>query len=527
MQSALAYLEVVRSRGERRLELQRVYRHLKNREFFLLAYARLYAHDGALTPGTDPNDTVDAMSLARIDDIIKSLDEGTYQWKPAKRITIRKANGELRPLGLPGWNDKLLQHVLHMVLSAYYEPQFSPSSHGFRPERGCHTALQNILFHWKGTKWFIEGDIRGCFDTIDHDKLLAIIARNIRDERLMKLLRDMLDAGYLEDWRYNETYSGVPQGGVISPLLANIFLNELDAYIEQTLIPRYTRGEERRVNPDYTRVQQAALKAKKAGDVARYRELKQAQRQLPYGQPDDPEYRRLKYVRYADDFLLGYVGPHDEAEEIKHAIGDYLQATLGLTLPADKTLITHATEARARFLGYDVGMAKCDTRMSGTRRSINGQPVLQVPQDIANSWKGRYMRRNKPWHRTELLGNSDHDIVMTYGMEFQGLVNYYVLAYDVASKLYPVKYVYKQSLAKTLATKHKRSVTWVFSKYQRISEDGIKTIVVETPREGKKPLIAKFGAKPIRFDKRAVIRDQKARLWPGRTELVDDGPRLT
>ena len=217
MQSAQTYLEVVRSRGERRLELRRVYRNLKNRELFLLAYAKLYANDGALTPGAELKDTVDAMSLKRIDDMITALDTGTYQWKPTRRIYIPKKNGQ-RPLGIPSWSDKLLQEVLRMVLTAYYEPQFSLASHGFRPGHGCHTALQSILSGWKGTKWFIEGDIKGCFDHINHDKLLEIMGRNIKDERLIKLLRGMLDAGYLEDWVYKHTYSGVPQGGVVEYL---------------------------------------------------------------------------------------------------------------------------------------------------------------------------------------------------------------------------------------------------------------------------------------------------------------------
>ena len=519
MQSAQVYLEVVRHRGERRLELRKVYRHLKNQEFFLQAYAKLYANAGALTPGADPQDTVDAMSLKRIGDIVRTLEKGTYQWKPVRRIYIPKKNGQQRPLGIPSWSDKLLQEVLRIVLSAYYEPQFSPASHGFRPGHGCHTALQDILSGWKGTKWFIEGDIRGCFDNISHNKLLAIISRNIKDERLMKLLKGMLDAGYLEDWTYYPTYSGVPQGGVLSPLLTNIFLNELDMYIEQTLLPPYTKGEDRHVNPEYARITQNLHNAKKAGDVECYRELKKRQQSLPSKMTDDPNYRRLHYCRYADDFLLGFVGPRHEAEDIKHKIGEFLQ-TLGLTLSEEKTLITHATDEHARFLGYEVSMAQEDTCKRRKQRSVNGCPVLQVPHQTAKTWQTRYTRKGKPQHRTELLQRSDHDIVVTFDVELQGLVNYYTLAHDVAVKLYPVKWAYQQSLVKTLAYKHQQSVAWVYRKYKRKTEEGVTAIVVETPREGKKPLIAKFGAKPICFDKRAVVTDLKAVLWPSRNELV-------
>ncbi len=519
MQDALTYLEVVRSRGERRLELRRVYRNLQNRELFLRAYAKLYANEGALTPGTNPEDTVDAMSLQKIDDIVAALEAGTYRWKPVRRTHIPKKNGKLRPLGVPNWSDKLLQEVIRMVLAAYYEPQFSDASHGFRPGRGCHTALQSILFNWKGTKWFIEGDIRGCFDNIDHGILLQVVGRSIKDERFRKLLRGMLEAGYLEDWQYHATYSGTPQGGIVSPLLANILLNELDTYIEQELIPQCTRGERRRINPAYQRLTKAMRKAKEEGNVERYKELSRERQTLPYGDPEDPEYRRLKYVRYADDFLLGIVGPKAEAVEIKRKIGDFLRA-IGLTMSEEKTLVTHATDGRARFLGYEVHMAQGNSRKRDGIRSINGTPILNVPQDVAQEWTARFTRGGKPYHRTELLYRSDYDIVWTYAVEFRGLVNYYRLAHDVAAKMYSLKWVMQQSLVKTLAVKHKRKPTWVYRKHSRVLDNGIRALVVEVPREGQEPLVVKFGDKPIRFDKWAVIQDEKAQAFPGRREIV-------
>ena len=224
MQEAQRYLEIVRSRGARRLKLSRVYHNLQNPELFIRAYAKLSSNKGALTEGTDPGDTIDGMSVTRIQGVLDDLKAGRYQWKPVRRTYIAKKNGKLRALGIPSWRDKLLQEVLKEVLTAYYEPQFSDHSHGFRPDRGCHTALEDIRLTWKGTKWFVEGDIRGCFDNINHDALMAVIGRDIRDQRLLKLLKGLLDAGYMEDWKYFQTYSGTPQGGVISPLLANISL---------------------------------------------------------------------------------------------------------------------------------------------------------------------------------------------------------------------------------------------------------------------------------------------------------------
>ena len=519
MQNAQAYLEVVRSRGKRRLELSRVYRNLKNRELFLMAYAKLYANAGALTPGTDAKDTADGMSLKRIDKIIAALDAGLYEWTPVRRVHIPKQNGKLRPLGLPSWSDKLLQEVLRMVLTAYYEPQFSEASHGFRPERGCHTALQNINERWQGIKWFIEGDIKGCYDNIDHTKLLEVMGRKIKDNRLMKLLRGLLDAGYYEAWTYHQTYSGVPQGGVLSPLLMNILLNELDEYVEQTLIPKYTRGKARQGNPEYQQIQGRIQYAKRKGDKATYQILRQQRNELSSGLANDDSFRRLKYVRYADDVLLGFIGPKQEAEEIKQELKAGLQ-TIGLEMSEEKTLITHATSERARFLGYEVEMVQCNTKHTKGRRSVNGHPALHVPVDVVLKSKARYTTRGKPRHRAELMAYSDYDIVMKYSVEFQGLANYYLLAGDVSMKMHSVKWSCEQSLVKTLADKHKKPITWVYRKYKRTTEEGVTAIVVEVPREGKKPLIAKFGANPISIDKRATIHDVKAKIWTHDSELV-------
>ena len=519
MRDAQRYLELVRSRGERSLELKRVYRNLQNKELFLMAYTKLYANEGALTPGTDPEDTVDGMSLQRIEAIIADLQAGTYQWKPVRRTYVPKRNGQQRPLGVTSWTAKLLQEVIRLILNAYYEPQFSDTSHGFRPGRGCHTALRDILDKWRGVKWFIEGDLEKCFDKIGHQELLSVIKRTIKDERLLKLLKGMLEAGYMEEWRYHQTYSGVPQGNVLSPLLANIFLNELDTYIETILIPQYTKGRQRRVNPAYNRLSQAIYKAKVRGEYDLYRKLVKERRTLPSKMTHDPQYRRLRYCRYADDILLGFMGPKAEAIEIKHKLSTYL-ASIGLTLSDEKTLITHATTERARFLGYDVYMAHGNSRLCNKRRSINGTPMLSVPPEVVKEWKARRMRKGKPYHRTELLNNSDYDIVLTYNLEFQGLANYYALAHDVAKKLYPVKWIYLQSLVKTLAAKHKQKATWVYKKYYHKLKNGLKAIVVTIEREDKAPLVTRFGAKPIHFDRNAILNDTILSSKPARNDLA-------
>lgn len=295
------FLEIVHRVGSQGYELRKVYRRIQDRELFLIAYGNLYANKGAMTAGVDPNDTVDGMSLDRIDDIIAKLKNGTYVWQPVKRIEIPKKNGKKRPLGIAPFRDKLLQEVIRMVLEGYYEPQFSDFSHGFRPNRGCHTALSHIYHNWKGTKWFIEGDIKGCFDNIDHEILLAIIGRKIKDQKLLKLLRKMLEAGYMQDWKYHQTYSGTPQGGVISPILSNIMLNELDQFIENELLPAYNRGKRKADNKEYKQLSAEIRKARRCGNKELCQELLRQRRKLPSQDPNDPLYRRLKYMRYADD----------------------------------------------------------------------------------------------------------------------------------------------------------------------------------------------------------------------------------
>ncbi len=528
MTFAQKYLGIVHYRGERGLELRKVYRNLQQRDLFLTAYGHLSANQGATTGGIDPEDTIDGMSLARIDKIIANLRTGTYQWQPVRRTTIPKKNHKRRPIGISVWSDKLLQEVIRMVLVAYYEPRFSKHSHGFRPGRGCHTALREIYTTWTGTKWFIEGDICTCFDEIDRNILLGIIRRDVKDDRFLKLLRGMLEAGYLQDWHYHQTYSGTPQGNGASPILANIMLHELDKFVEQELRPQYNRGKQRRCNPKYQHLTREMRKAKENGDRDRYQRLKRERRLTPSVDPYDPNYRRLRYIRYCDDFLLGWAGSRQEAQEIKQKIQAFLQ-NIGLTLSAEKTLITHATRGRARFLGYDIYIGRNDTKLTTnknqakrTGRSLNGQVVLSVPKEIANAWQNRVTKKGKPSHRPDLLPCSDYEIIQTYGLEFQGLVNYYTMAHNVSTRLYPVKYTYQQSLVKTLANKHQQPSRWVYRKYAQRSEHGVKALIIEIPNPNNpdKPLTAKFGDKPIRFNPKVAITDNITQVFHGRNELV-------
>ncbi len=508
MQDAETVLAILRERGRKGLPCDELYRQMFNKSLYLLAYGNIYSNQGAMTPGPD-DETADGMSEGKIEEIIAAMRGERYPFAPVRRVYIPKKNGRLRPLGLPSWSDKLAGEVVRMLLEAYYEPQFSGRSHGFRRKKGCHTALREVQNTWTGTVWFVEGDIRDCFGQIDHEILLNIMAEKIHDNRFLRLIRNMLRAGYLEDWVHHETLSGTPQGGVVSPLLSNIYLHKLDEYAERVLIPQYTRGNRRKANPEYRQLAVQRQIALKEGDRAAARELEKRMRTLPSGDPMDPGYRRLSYIRYADDHLLGFTGPKAEAEEIKANLAAFLRETLALELNADKTLITHASTRAARFLGYEISVLRSSTKITNGRRSVNGRITLRAPRDVITAKCARYRRRGKPWHRSALQNLPDYDIVATYGAEYRGIVGYYLLAQDVW-RLNRLRWNAGTSMLKTLSAKHKSTVTKMAARYKAkvITDDGPRTCFeARRRREGKPDLVARFGGIPLKRDRRAVIRD--------------------
>jgi group II intron reverse transcriptase/maturase len=508
MQEAAVVLGVLRERGRKGLPCTQLYRQMFNKSLYLLAYGNIYPNQGAMTPGTS-GETADGMSEAKIGDIIEQMRHERYRFAPARRIWIPKKNGKLRPLGLPSWSGKLVGEVIRLLLEAIYEPGFSDQSHGFRKGRGCHTALRKIKETWTGTTWFIEGDIADCFGSLDHEIMLRILAEKISDERFLRLIRHMLKAGYLEDWQYHDTLSGCPQGGVVSPILSNIYLHELDEFVERELIPRYTRGTKRRDNLEYRRLFRKLRTARKADDRASARELAKELRTMPSRDPIDPGYRRLHYIRYADDHILGFIGPKAEAEQIKAELAAFLRETLGLELSQDKTLITHARSQPARFLGYHIIVQHCDTKRTGGRRVANGKIALRVPPDVIKAKTAPYRSHGKPWHRSRLQNLDDYDIVGIYGAEYRGIVNYYLLAQDVW-KLNQLRWYAETSMLKTLAAKHKSTVAKMAARHKTkvITADGTRTCFeARRHREGKKDLVARFGGIPLKRDRRAVITD--------------------
>jgi group II intron reverse transcriptase/maturase len=531
MRTADTILGLIRERGKKRLPLERVYKLLFNQDLYLKAYGKIYQNKGAMTHGVT-EETPDGMSLEKIDAIIEAIRYERYQWLPARRTYIPKKNGKKRPLGMPVWSDKLVQEVLRSLLEAYFEPQFSDHSHGFRPERGCHTALREIYRTWHGTTWFLEGDISQCFDKLSHELLLDILKKHIHDERFIRFIRELFDAGYVEDWTYNETLSGVPQGGIVSPILSNILLNELDTFVETVLLPKYNKGAKRKPNSEYHKLMKQAWDLRKQGKVEKAEELRKQAQMLPSMETNDPKYRRLKYIRYADDFLLGFAGPKTEAEEIKRQLKEFLQEELKLDLSEEKTLITHARSEAAKFLGYEITMLQNDTkrtkrRTNGTSpetmcRSINSAIGLQVPKDVIEEKCHRYMSKGKVMHRKELQQVSDYEIIMTYQLEYRGIVEYYRLAHNMI-QLRKLKGVMQTSLTKTLAAKHKLPVSKVYEKYgAKLVVEGKEYQVLQAKilRQDKKPLIASWGGVPLKWNIKATLQEQPQKFFGSkRTEL--------
>lgn len=468
---------------------ERLYRYLFSEEMFAVAYQRIYAKQGNMTPGTDGK-TIDEMSLERIERLIVSLKDESYQPHPARRVYIPKKNGKKRPLGIPSFEDKLVQEVVRLLLEAIYEGHFEGTSHGFRPHRSCHTALGMIQKSFAGAKWFIEGDIKGFFDNIDHNVLISILRERISDERFLRLIRKFLNAGYVEDWKYNKTYSGTPQGGIISPMLANIYLDKFDKYIKE-YAAKFRKGDRHSINPEYWRLNNKKnwlkKKLQKTSDEQIRKsylyEIAQLSKQMlstPHKDAMDADFRRMQYVRYADDFLISVIGSKSECETIKADITQFMREQLKLELSDEKTLITHAQD-KAKFLGYEIFIRKSDAvkrnKDGVLKRDFNGAVVLTLNSAVIqkklteyNALEVRNIDGKDIWWskpRRYMTPMKPEDILAQYNAETRGLYNYYSLAANVSKECASFAFIMKMSMFKTLGWKLNTSARKVRQKYQK------------------------------------------------------------
>ena len=492
--------------GEPVYKYKRLYRNLYNPEFYYLAYQNIYSSQGNMTKGADGK-TVDGMSIKRIESLIEKMRDFSYQPNPVRRVYIPKPNGKERPLGVPSVDDKLVQEIVRMILESIYEPTFSNLSHGFRPKRSCHTAMLNIRQKFKGAKWFIEGDVVGFFDNIDHHILVNLLRERIEDEHFIALIWKFLKAGYMEYEQYHKTYSGTPQGSIISPILSNIYLDKLDKYIEE-YIASFNKGNARKLNKEYSSIaDKRRWLQKQKFSKEEWKSLSDNERKeiitkvhsyssklasMSVVDHMDESFKRLSYVRYADDFICGVIGSKAEAIQIKEDIKQFLSVKLKVELSEEKTLITHGKE-KAKFLGYEVfvneSFDRSKMKNGNTARKYNGRVKIFVPKE---KWVKRLLEYGamkitnvhgkehyEPIHRNCMVNNDDLEILNQFNSEIRGMYNYYKIA-DNVSVLNDYYYIMSYSMYKTYAAKYKTHISNIRRKY------GVKKFAIPyTNKDGK------------------------------------------
>src|SRR6266480_3662006 len=459
----LEALGIISQQGKR---INGLFRLMEDPILWYEAYANIYSNDGAITKGVD-NTTLDGFSEKRVKSIIQRLTDGTYRFKPVRRTYILKANGKKRPLGISSGDDKLVQEVVRSILERIYEPVFDDHSHGFRSGRSPHTALEQIDRQWTAVKWFVDMDIRDYFNTIPHDLLMGLLAKKIEDTRFLRLIKAMLDAGYLEDWRYHTTYSGVPQGSIVSPVLANVYLHELDCFMK-TLKEQFDQGKKRKKNTAYHRYSGKIERLRKKWDMLKgkekntqkLQEIQQAIRQvdklrkrLPSGDPFDAGYKRLFYCRYADDFAIGIIGSCADAEAVRQQVTGFIQETLKLTIAKEKSHISHSKKGMT-FVGYEVKTYSGDRVIKMKRgnrhttfKSVSERIQLHIPAEklqkfCAAKGYGNY-ETTKAIHKKEWTQSSDAEIILAYNGELRGLANYYALALNTKTRMHKLAHVWR------------------------------------------------------------------------------------
>jgi len=509
MQPTMEILARIRTNSSTNKEeiFTRLYRYLLRPDIFFEAYKNLYANKGAATKGVN-DDTADGFNEAKIAKIIMLLTNESYQPMPVRRTYIEKknGNGKKRPLGIPTFTDKLVQEALRMLLEAVYEPIFMGCSHGFRPNKSCHTALTELKNGFKGARWFIEGDIKGCFDNIEHSVLVGLLNGKIKDARLIKLIYKFLKAGYLEDWQYHATYSGSPQGGIISPLLANIYLHELDKFVMKLNADTYMPSEKectteyKNLRSKMWRLQTRIKNSEGEERLKMLDEFKHIRAQLLKTPAKSQTDKKITYIRYADDFLLGVNGSREDCVEIKRKLTEFIRETLRMELSDEKTLITHSNNY-ARFLGYDVRVRRDGKIKRGggvTKRTLNNSVEINVPlDDKIHKFlivKGVALQGRDgalyPIHRPSLEIFTDLEIVSAYNAELRGICNYYSMASNF-NKLSYFAYLMEYSCLKTLAGKHKTTTYKIRAMFKDGS--GKWAIPYETKKGMKRCYFAKYG----------------------------------
>lgn len=454
-------------------KFKRIYNLMLSEDLFILAYQNLKSKKGVIAPETDLG-TPDGLRIRTIKKILEQLKNETYKFNPAFQILTPKPSDRLRPLSIPSFKDKLVQEVIRLILESIYEPTFTSFSHGFRKGKRCHSALKDVRVTFADVKWLITRDIEKCFDSFNHPKLISILKKRIADQRFINLVWKLLRAGYMKDFKALTTsLRGVPQGGLISPILSNVYLHELDLFIEK-LMQEFKRSKRRTNNPKYSsyRHKYNYWKNKDTDPSNAYLHLRNS---TPSRDPIDKGYRRLLYVRYADDFIIGLIGTASEAKLVKLKINDFLSKNLLLITSPGKNKLVRASKERVKFLGVKVSIPMYkEPAFSTYKRTHHGktqlvktktsQGAVELKVDIKMIIKklnsaGFCDKRGIPTPRFQLYAISHDDIILIYNRVFLGLKNYFRFVDNFTALASRVQYILIRSCAKLLAAKLKLKTT--------------------------------------------------------------------
>jgi group II intron reverse transcriptase/maturase len=481
-----------------------LYKLIKDRDLLIASYESIKSNKGSLSLATSMSESIDGFNLDRIDRLSIALGNESWTPRPAKRVYIPKTNKKnLRPLGIQGVEEKLVQSNVRFILEAIYEPIFSNQSHGFRPKRGCHSALKSIDQTYDGIKYVVEGDIKGMFDNVHHGILLQLLRKKIKDEKFIRLIQKLLNAGYMEkEPVLIKPLTGTPQGSIVSPILSNIYLHELDVYMQKTWITsrKYARNHTKdktyaslsyKIKKKQKEINLTTSPLDRKNNIKELKRLRIEKLNHPYIQETSKNIRVL-YIRYADDFIVGVSGPFSLANKIKSSIGNFIKKELALELSEDKTLVTDINRKPALFLGYNI---RIDTskkikkvymqgRTPFMKRTTGSFVRLEAPLNrIINRLALNSFCDSKgfPTPKRQWVPFDDYDIIKAYNSVYMGYLGYYSGAHNINS-LYRIRYIMKFSLAMTLASKHRSSIKKLFKKHgpwlklEAIPEKGIREI---------------------------------------------------
>lgn len=477
MQNPNLILDILNTQSKNNLKINRIYRYLYNKDFYILAYNNLT---------NKINEKPDDISNKRIDYIINEIKQEKFKWYKSNRDNILQRHFKFKSLSVNEWRNKIVQEVLRMILSAIYENKFLECSHGYRPNRGCHSALRRIYKKGQACDFFIEGHIKDLFNSIDHDTFLNILKQDIDDGRFIELIRKMLKSNIIENdfMLYNKSFSGIYQGGILSPLLINIYLNEFDNWVENNLIPKWNIKEKHPVRIEYRRLNNKVSYYEKKINICSdknekkilikiLKDLRKKRNQIKC------DYRRLSYTRYADKFIITFNGTYDEALNIKSELYNYLKEYLNLQLD-DKTRIVSSVENKnpVTFLGYNIRAQYGNSYITKGKRALGGVLAFFIPRNVMFNKIKEYTINGKSVCNNKLLNNNIYDIISIYQKELMSLINYYKFVRN-PKLLARIKYVMEISLIKTLANKLKISITKVYKKftsYYRMNNKSYKVI---------------------------------------------------